>query len=109
MAEPTLQEILGANSTQDETTITINKADLIGLTPSANNTGESIYAALSLTAKNYLSESNFENNLDQSIYLEEGLPNFLNRGENSDRYRTDQLTINLAKIDTDTGINPDDY
>lgn len=109
MAEPTLQQIFGTNATQDETQIIIQKADLIGLTPSANNTAESNYIAINLTAKSYLTEANFESNLDQSIYLEDGLPNFLNRGENSDRYRTDQLTINLAKIDTDTGINPDDY
>lgn len=109
MAEPTLQDIFGINATQNETTITLNKADLTGLTPSATNTAESLYIAISLTAKNYLSEANFENNLDQSIYIEEGLPSFLNRGDDSDRYRTDQLTINLAKIDNDSGINPDDY
>ena len=109
MAEPTLEQVFGTNTTQDATTVTFNKADLIGLTASANNSAESILVSLNLTAKEYLTEANFESNLDQSIYYEEGLPSFLNRGENSLQYRTDQLTMNLAKVDADSGINPDNY
>lgn len=107
MAEPTLQEIFGSNATQDETTITIDKADLAGLTPSASNTGESIYVAISLTAKSYLTETNFEANIDQSIYIEDGLSSFTTRNETA--YRTDQLTINLSRLDTTNAINPDNY
>lgn len=107
MAEPTLQEIFGANATQNETTVTISKADLTGLTPSATNSAESLYVAISLTAKNYLTEANFENNIDQSIYIEDGLSSFTTRNESA--YRTDQLTLNLSRIDTSNVINPNEY
>ncbi len=50
MAEPTLQQVFGANVTQDANTITISKADLasVGLTASANNRGEQLFTAILL-------------------------------------------------------------
>lgn len=107
MAEPTLQQLFGTNAIQDATTITITKADLIGLTAAANNTAESIYVSLNLTAKNYLTEANFDSNIDQSIYIEDGLSSFITRNDTA--YRSDQMTINLTKVDTSSTINPDDY
>ena len=107
MAEPTLQQIFGANATQDATTITISKADLFGLTASASNTGESILVSINLTARNYLTEANYVSNIDQSIYIEDGLSSFTTREDTA--YRQDQITFNLAKIDTSNAINPDDY
>lgn len=107
MAEPTLQEVFGANATQDATTITINKNDLTGLTPSATNTGESLFVSIIQTARNNLTETNFDNNIDQSVYIEKGLPNYTTRNEVD--YRTDSLTINLSKIDLNNVINPNDY
>lgn len=38
--------IFGSNATQDATSLTITKADLIGLTPSENNTAESLFIAI---------------------------------------------------------------
>ena len=107
MAEPTLQQIFGANATQDATAITISKADLIGLTADANNTGESVLVSINLTARDYLTEANYDSNIDQSIYLEDGLSSFTTREDTA--YRQDQITINLTKIDTSSAINPDDY
>ncbi len=38
--------IFGSHATQDTSTLTIVKADLVGLTPSENNTAESLFAAI---------------------------------------------------------------
>ena len=109
MAEPTLQEIFGNNVTQDASTITIAKNDLPSLTASATNTGESLLVAINLKALENLTQANFDENLDQSVYVEAGLSSFVNRGAENASYRTDQLTVNLAKLDTDSTINPDNY
>ncbi|BAT56384.1 hypothetical protein NOS3756_53890 [Nostoc sp. NIES-3756] len=109
MAEPLLTTVFGAGATQTSTTITINKADLPGLTAAANNKAESLFVGLMLRAQIGLSKTNFDADLDQSIYIDQGFPNFTFRGTNNDSYRVDQLTVNLAKPDTNGTIDPDDY
>ena len=109
MAEPTLQEIFGDNVTQDVNTITIVKSDLPALTASATNTGESLLVAINLKALENLTQTNFDENLDQSVYIEAGLSSFVNRGTDNASYRTDQLSVNLAKLETDSTIDPDNY
>ncbi|MDJ0800176.1 MAG: hypothetical protein QNJ51_25780 [Calothrix sp. MO_167.B12] len=109
MAEPTLTEIFGAGATQDATTVTITKASLFGLTPTASNTAESLLAAINLTARQNLTQDAFNADTDRSIYVGTGFPGFANRGANNDQYRIDQLTINLAKLDTQSNLNPNDY
>jgi hypothetical protein len=108
MAEPTLQDIFGSNATQDISSITISKADLLGLTADTENTGESLLVAIVLKAQNYLTQANFDLNIDQSVVIELGLPSFTTRGD-SQQYRSDSLSINLAKPDTSATIDPDDY
>jgi hypothetical protein len=108
MAEPTLIQVFGAGATQTATTITISKADLAGLTPSATNTAESLFVAILLKAKSFLSDTNQETNIDQSVSVTDGFnPTFVTR--NSARYKRDSLTIEMDKLDEDTGIDPDDY
>lgn len=109
MAEPTLQDVFGAGASQTSTTITIAKADLPGLTASANNSVESLIVGLLLKAKVALSQNSFESNIDQSIYIENGFPTFTFRGTNNSSYRVDQFTVNLSKLDTAGTIDPDDY
>lgn len=109
MAEPTLQQVFGTNAVQDATTITITKADLTGLTAGANNSAESLLAAINLKAKAYLTQTNFDANIDQSIVIENGFSSFTIRGTNNDSYRLDQITISLAKLDTASTLDPDDY
>jgi hypothetical protein len=109
MAEPTLVQVFGTGATQDATTITISKADLTGLTASTTNTAESLLTALILKAKTYLNQTNFDANIDQSIVIDTGFSSFTNRGTNNTPYRTDQLTISLAKIDSGSTLDPDDY
>lgn len=109
MAEPTLSSVFGANATQTATTITIDKADLPGLTAAANNTAESLLTGLLLRAQLGLTQVGFDADIDQSIYIASGFPSFTFRGINNDSYRVDQLTVNLAKPDTAGTIDPDDY
>ncbi|MGV0103040.1 PASTA domain-containing protein [Nostoc sp. DSM 114160] len=109
MAELTLVEVFGTGATQDSSSITIQKAALPRLTASANNSAESLLTGILLIAQTNLSQTNFDANVDQSIYIGPGYPNFTNRGTNNDQYRLDQLIVNLAKVDTGSVIDPDNY
>ena len=46
MAELSLTEVFGAGAAQTATTITISKADLVGLAPSATNRADSLTVAI---------------------------------------------------------------
>jgi hypothetical protein len=107
MAEPTLQEIFGANASQTSTTITIAKADLPGLTATADNRAEQLLTAINLKAKATLTQANFDANPDQSIVISQGFPSISYRG--TDPFRQDTLEIKLNKPDTSATIDPDDY
>ncbi|WP_375514430.1 hypothetical protein [uncultured Nostoc sp.] len=109
MAEPTLTDIFGTGATQDATSITIQKSSLPRLTASANNTSESLLTAILLKAQVSLSQTSFDANINQSIYVSAGFSSFTTRGVNNDFYRVDQLIFNLAKVDTGSIIDPDDY
>lgn len=111
MAEPAFTNVLGTNATQDATTITISKVDLeaVGLTPADLNTGESILTAIILLARKQLTQENYNNNIDQSIYLEDGFSSFTTRGNDNDSYRVDQITVNFSKLDASSIIDPDNY
>lgn len=110
MAEPTLQQLFGANATQNATTLTISKADLIGLTASANNSAESLYVAILLKAKQHLTVANYEANIDQSITIT--TPDFNAQTlitRNNQQYRQFTESVNLYKVDSSSAINPNDY
>jgi hypothetical protein len=109
MAEPTLSQVFGSGATQNSTTITITKADLAGLTASASNTAESLVIALALKWKSYLNQTNFDANIDQSLVVSDGFSSLTTRGTENTPYRTDQIILNLSKIDTGSTIDPDDY
>lgn len=105
--EPTLTQVFGANAVQDATTLTISKSDLIELTASSSNTAESLFVAMLLKAKAHLSATNLDLNADQSISIENSFDSIVTRLNNT--YRQSSLTVNLQKLDTSTGIDPDDY
>jgi hypothetical protein len=107
MAEPTLQQVFGANATQNATTITIAKADLTGLTASETNTAESLLVAILIKAKTALTQANFDANTDQSLLITEGFPSITYRG--TDAYRQQPIEVRLNKLDTSATIDPDDY
>jgi hypothetical protein len=109
MAEPTLTQIFGANATQSSSTLTISKTDLaaVGLTPSTSNTAESLWVSLLLLAKAQLTGANQETNPEQSITIEDSFESLVTR--NNQRYRQKTMSVNLEKLDTGAGIDPDDY
>lgn len=112
MAEPSLVQVFGAGATQTANTISIAKADLtaVGLTPSATNTAESLFVAIMLLAKNYLTATALETNPDQSIIIAEsefGFQSLVTR--NNQQYRQSTYTVSLQKLDGLANIDPDDY
>lgn len=113
MAEPTLTQIFGANATQTETTLTISKTDLatVGLTVSANNTAESLIASLIKLWSNSLTEINYDENADQSVYLARSSPNLVTRVINDEltQYRQDSYSIVFSKLENTSDIDPDNY
>lgn len=50
MNQLTLAQLFGVNCSQDGQVLVINKSDLPGLTPSSNNTAESLVVAITLKA-----------------------------------------------------------
>ncbi|WP_071190988.1 hypothetical protein [Trichormus sp. NMC-1] len=107
MAEPTLQQIFGNGATQTATTVTLLKSD-IGVTDAVAK-GEAILAGTALKAKTYLTQANFDANIDQSVVVEEGFSSFITRGEGNISYRNDQLTLTFSKVDSGATLNPNDY
>ncbi|RAM50387.1 MAG: hypothetical protein C6Y22_17480 [Hapalosiphonaceae cyanobacterium JJU2] len=109
MAEPTLQQVFGANATQDANTITISKADLtpVGLTSSATNRAEQLFVAILLKAESYLNPTNQASDSDIQVTIDDGFVSIVNR--NSQNYRQSTYTIALQKLDTSSNIDPDDY
>ncbi|MEH1981409.1 MAG: hypothetical protein V7L27_19435 [Nostoc sp.] len=116
MAEPTLEQILGTGTTRLASGATTASTGLFipdsalvaaGLATPSTATAEGHFVALLLAAKAYLTQSNFDANTDQSILLADGFSSFTTRGTTN--YRQDQITVSLAKIDTSSTIDPDNY
>lgn len=114
MAEPQLSFI----SAQTETTVTIDKTALPGLTAAANNSHESIMVAMLLAAagttnnKGPLHPDNWAANPDQSLQVDvENLPTFSSRqvGGVNRVERVDTISIALSIADTSSGLDPDNY
>ena len=109
MAEPTLVTIFGNNASQTATELIISKADLatVGLTASANNTPESLLAAIIALAQPRLGQVSYDANLDQSIIITNQPDTLINRG--STTYRQSGKIIEFFKVDSSGNFDPDDY
>ncbi|MBL1199898.1 MAG: hypothetical protein FWK04_12620 [Nostoc sp. GBBB01] len=111
MAEPTLTDVFGAGAEQDEDTLTIQKSSLagVGLTPSANNTAEALFVAVTLQAQQALSEESRDENIDQSIAVTDGFqPTTTTR--NNAIYLRNTISVEVDKLlPNATIIDPDDY
>lgn len=109
MAEPTLQEVFGANATQDASKLTIDKNDLIavGLTTAADNTAESLIAAIIASAQQTLTTTRQDEHPEQSITIEDGFPSLTTR--NDQTYRQLTKSLNFEKLDEQSAFDPDDY
>ncbi len=118
MPEPTIPQIFGTGATRLASGASTPSAGLFipdsalqgaGLATPNTASAEGHFAAVTLNAKTYLSQTNFDANTDQNIYLASGFSSFTTRGTNNDSYRVDQITTNLAKIDNSATIDPDNY
>jgi hypothetical protein len=118
MAEPTIVQIFGTGATRLASGATAPSAGLFipdsalvtaGLATPSTASAEGHFVAITLNAKTYLTQTNFDANTDQSIYLASGFSSFTTRGTNNDSYRVDQININLAKLDTSSTVDPDSY
>ncbi|MEH2052052.1 hypothetical protein [Nostoc sp.] len=116
MAEPTLVQILGAGTTRLASGATTSTSGLFipdsaltsaGLATPSTATAEGHLVAILLAAKSYLTQTNFDANTDQSILISDGFSSFTTRG--TANYRQDQITVSLAKEDTSSTIDPDNY
>ncbi|MFP5270325.1 hypothetical protein [Coleofasciculus sp.] len=109
MAEPTIEQVFGANSTQNLDDWVISKSDLqsVGLTPSATNTAESLFVALFLMAKIYLNQINQQTNPDIQVTIEDGFPSLVER--NGITYRQRSFNVYLETPDSGSEIDPDNF
>ncbi|OYD93133.1 hypothetical protein CDG76_20790 [Nostoc sp. 'Peltigera membranacea cyanobiont' 210A] len=118
MAEPTLVQVFGTGTVRLANAAAAPSAGLFipdsalqgaGLATPSTATAEGHLVAIAVNAKNYLTQTNFDANIDQSLIVADGFSSFTTRGTDSTAYRQDQLTLSLAKIDTGSTIDPDNY
>jgi hypothetical protein len=109
MPKSTLTEVFGAGATQTATSVTFQKADFLNLDASASNDGSTLFSALLIKNKTTLTQAAFDADVDKSIYMDDGFSSFTTRGETNIAYRVDQITVNLAKVDSGATLDPDDY
>ncbi|QYX30061.1 hypothetical protein [Sphaerospermopsis torques-reginae] len=117
--EPTISQVFGTGATRLANAAAAPSAGLFipdsvfvatGLTAPATATAEGHLVSLLIQAKNYLTQTKFDANIDQSIFIADGFTSFQQRGTDNDNYRIDQpFVVNLARIDDGTTINPNNY
>lgn len=117
--EPTISQVFGTGATRLANGAAAPSAGLFipdsalvaaGLTSPSTATAEGHLVAVLIQVKGYLSQANFDANVDQSIYVADGFTSFQTRGTNNDNYRIDQpFVVNLARLDDGTTINPNNY
>ncbi|BAY08616.1 hypothetical protein [Calothrix sp. NIES-2098] len=118
MAEPTIAQIFGTGATRLASGASAPSAGLFipdtaliaaGLTTPTTASGEGHFVAVLINGQTYLTQTAFDSNIDQSIYVSTGFSSFTTRGTDNDPYTVRQLTINLAKLDDGSTLNPGDY
>ncbi|WP_335017636.1 hypothetical protein [Nostoc sp.] len=118
MSEPSFIQVFGTGAIRLASGGTALSAGLFipdsalttaGLTTPTTATAEGHLVAIVKNAESYLTQANFDVNIDQSLVIADGFSSFTTRGTDNTAYRQDQKTISLAKIDTASTINPGDY
>ncbi|HYW21557.1 MAG TPA: hypothetical protein VE956_20090 [Nodularia sp. (in: cyanobacteria)] len=109
--EPTLQQVFGAGATLSPTQLIIDLQNLAanGLNVSTPPKAEALLVALIIQARTTLTLENFEANIDQSIYTEDGFSTVASRGENAAIYKIEPIIFNLAKLNAPTILDPNAY
>ncbi|MBE9202111.1 MULTISPECIES: hypothetical protein [unclassified Nodularia (in: cyanobacteria)] len=118
MAEKTVAETFGAGAARLASGVTTSESGLFipdsalvtsGLATPATATAEGHLAAILVGAQSALTQSSYDTNIDQSLYLAPGFASFTTRGVDNDPYRIDQIVISLAKLDSGSTIDPSAY
>lgn len=119
MAEPTITQIFGTGATRLANGAAAPSAGLFipdsvlvaaGLTSPTTATAEGHLVSILIQAKGYLTQTNFDANIDQSVLINDGFTSFQTRGTDNDNYRIDQpFVVSLARLDDGTVIDPNNY
>ena len=118
MPEKTIAQIFGTGASRLASGATTSSSGLFipdsalilaGLATPSTATAEGHLAAIVLQAQTVLTQTAFGTDTDQSIYVSSGFSSFTTRGTDNQSYRVDQLTFNLAKIDSGSTLDPDNY
>lgn len=109
MSEPTLEQVFGTGASQDANQLVISKAALaaVGLTPTIDNTAESLFAAIHKIAINSLSAQNQTLNPDQHVSLQAANSTVFETAYGT-RLRQNVL-VGFDNPFINPGITPDDY
>jgi hypothetical protein len=116
VAEPGLIDIFGGSASNTSTYQTAGIVQFdktgtglesVGLSPSASNTAESILVALILKAKEQLTQTNFDNNIEQQVIITERSRDTIQR--NGLTWSRINLNVALHLLVDNTTIDPDDY
>ncbi|MTJ12219.1 hypothetical protein FJR11_06335 [Anabaena sp. UHCC 0187] len=116
MAEKSLVEILGTGATRLASAAAAPSAGLFipdsllisaGLTTPTTATAEGHIVAIVKLLKTNLTQTAYDLDNDNSVYLSDGFPGFTTRG--TTQYRIDQIVFNLAKVDSESTLDPTKY
>jgi len=117
MSESTLSEVFGTGTTRLASGATTTSAGIFipdsvliaqGLTTPSTATAEAQLVAVIKSTMVNLTSTNFDSDTDKSLYWTTGFSGFTTRPDGLN-YRTDSLTLNLAKKDNSSSISPSDY
>jgi hypothetical protein len=105
----TLDQLFGAGATQDATTLTLSKADFVGvgLNGAADNSAQSLFVAIFLKAAQVLTEANQALDSTQLVTLGRDLDSLITRDGNT--YTRVGYSSNFDKLTPTTVIDPDDF
>lgn len=116
MAKPTIAQVFGTGATRLTSGQSAPSAGLFipdsvliaaGLNDPTTAAGERHFVAVVKTGLTYLSPTNFDSNIDQSLRSGTGFKSFISR--DGTEYRVDQYVIDMASPDNGSTIDPDNY
>ena len=109
MAEPTLEQVFGTGASHDANQLVISQAALaaVGLTPTIDNTAESLFAAIHKVAMNSLTAQNQLLNPDQNVALQPANSTVFESPYGT-RLRQNML-VSFDDPFVNPGITPDSY
>lgn len=110
MAEPSLSDVFGGGASQTSTQLVISKNDLasVGLSPSGDNSAESMLVALILKAAQSLTDANRASDPSgRSVTVFYSGQDLITQASQS--FRRDAFSMLLYKPETLAPVSPGDY